>query len=332
MANPAALLIIGGGALFLMGGKKKRRSSSSKSKTSTKSDVGKALPGLEDEDMDKEEGASVPSPTPSKPSTPSTPSQPLPSPSEPFGKPSIGPTGVGTCVNSIYNRDPEYMTPDVLTANGAMSIFQESDYFFYIRRDFQKKIYDYMLKRFMNMKNGHERQTVASVVLREALKHFNSGCDWQGPIDTLSEPEKAVWDGGRRLAIMAQVTAGVKDPGYDQLFRTGNRFVIHRASLGEPDPGFMGSNEKSSLMNRRVEFIATDETQENAEHVFGEIVRLTGPNNEPNLFEVRVVETFQGVDVSPRLRSKHGFKVGSNLFLSQQGPTGLYRIYQEGMN
>jgi hypothetical protein len=331
MANPLPLLILGGGALLLLGGKKKRRRPTSQTETPSSTDSGKALPGLEDEDLDKEEAGPSPTPTPTPTPTPSP--SPLPELSEPYGKPSLGPTGAGSCASTIYTRDPEYITPDILTANNALALFSEPGYFFYIRRDFQKKLYDYMLERFAAMKNGQERRTVASVVLREALKHFNSGCKWENPIESLGEPENLVWDGATRLAIIAQTTVGLQDPDLSEMFQTGNRYTITRDSLGNPDPGFMGNspNEKSELLGRRVEIIASDKSQESAEHIIGEILKLSGPNGEPNLFEVRIIDSFRGADVAPRLRTKHGFKVGSSAYFSQPGPTGIFRIFPKDM-
>lgn len=328
--NPAALIILGGGALLLMGGKRKRR----KSKTKTP-DSGNALPGVKDPD----EGSTKPGRDTDTNADPQDDPQvdpqddpqvdPIPEPQDTYGKPPIGPTGVGSCVNAFYTRDPEYLTPDILTSPKALTLFNEAGYFFYIRRSFQKKLYDYLLDRFNAMKNGQEPGTVASVILRDALKHFNSGCKWEGPIDSLSEPEQIVWNDAHRLVLMAQTTIGVKDS--PELFNTGNRFTIPRESVGMPDPGFMNSEKKPGLIGRRVQIIATDKTQENAEHIIGEISKLSGPNGEPNLFEVKIVGTFQGSDVSPQLRTKHGFKVGSNAYFSQTGPTGIYRIFSEGM-
>jgi len=340
-ANFLPIMLGGAALLFLSGSKKKRRSSKSTSTTEpSDTEDKKALPGLEeeeDEDLDKADTKPTPDPTPGPTPDPDpgpTPSVPgLPEPSEPYGKPSLGPSGAGTCSNVMYDRDPKYMTPDILTSSEAKTLWQEPNYFFYINHTYQKKIYDYMLNRFAAMNNGQESRTVASVVLRDALKHFNAGCNWEGPIDSLGEPEKLVWDSGHRLAIMAQVTVGLQDPSHDQMFQTGERFTITRNSLGTDDPGFVGvsSEQKQALIGRRVELIASDESQENAEHIIGEIVNMSGPNGEPNMFEVRIVGTFQGSDVAPRLRLKHRFKVDSNAFFSQKGPTGIYRIFQEGM-
>jgi len=340
MPNHLPLLIAGGAALFILSGGKKKKKRKPSSAKSTPSDNGHTLPPVKDEDLDepapqpKKPTTRPPSSTPTLPPSP-TPTEPIPkiptTPSEPYGKPAIGPTGVGSCANSIYTRDPEYLTPDIMTANNALAAFNEEGYFFYIRHDFQKNLYDYMLERFAAMKNGQERRTVASVVLREGLKHFNSGCKWENPIDTLGAPEQKVWEGGARLAIIAQITVGIQDPGFSEMFATGNRFTITRDSMGETDPGFMNAQNKNGLIGRRIEILASDKSQENAEHIIGEIVKLSGPNGEPNLFEARVVGTFQGNDVSPRLRNKHGFKTGSNAYFSQLGPTGIYRIFPEGM-
>ena len=171
---------------------------------------------------------------------------------------------------------------------------------------------------------------MASVVLREALKHFNSGCKWEGVIDSLSAPEKLVWSGGQRLAVIAQATAGIEDPSHEELFRTGNRSSITRSSLGDPDPGFFGAQVKP-VPGTRVEVLVTDGTQENAEHIIGEVVKLSGPNGEVDQFEIRFIDTFQGANVTPNLTSKHRFKVGSNAYFSQKSPTGIYRIFPKDM-
>jgi len=341
MASALPILLIGGAAI-LLGGKKKRRSSSKKAlPPETTEDAGADLPSMEDEDLDREpppspgpstEPSTGPSTGPS--STPSTPSTPaLPEPSEPYGKPAMGPAGSSTCVASLYSRDARYIDNNIQLAQGAFNLFKEEGYYFYINYESQKKLYDYMLNRFQSMESGGEVRTVASVVLREALKHFNSSCQWDFPIDSLSEPEKLVWEGGSRLVMLAQFTAGMQDPGPDELFQTGQRFTITRNSLGQVDPGFMGvDNEtKMNLPGTRVELLVTDQTQENAEHIIGKIMKMSGPNGEPNLFEVDIVGTFQGSDVAPRLRLKHGFKVGSNAYFSQVGPTGIFKMFPKGM-
>ena len=344
MASPLPLLLLGGGALLLMTGKKKPRPKKKKANGDAKQPDRLPPAPPEEEDMDKEEEEAPipgpgpepqpqpqpqPQPDPGPQPVPGPAPEPGPQPEPPSSKPPMGPSGVGSCANSIYNRDPQYLQ-DVVVSQKALTMFSEPEYYFYMRGDFQKKLYEYMLQRFTAMKNNQERRTVASVVLREALKHFNSGCKWEVPIDSLSEPERLVWDGGRRLAIMAQATAGIEDPGYKELFGTGNRFSITRESLGDPDPGFMGAQKKPAP-GTRVEVLVTDATQENAEHIIGEVVKLSGPGGEPNLFEVRIVDKFQGIDVSPRLRTKHGFKKGSNAYFSQKGPTGIYRIFPQGM-
>ncbi len=343
MASAIPLLLIGGAAVILLGGKKKRRRSTPKAIPATdetaedtaEEPADDGLPTFEDEDLDQEpppeampESPSAPSPTPALPG-PSGPSEP----SEPYGKPAMGPAGSSTCVASLYSRDPRYIDNNILLADGAFNLYKEEGYYFYINYESQKKLYDYMLNRFQAMKSEAEVRTVASVVLREALKHFNAGCKWENSIDTLSEPEKLVWESGTRLAMLAQFTAGIQDPVYDDLFGTGNRFTITRNSLGQVDPGFMGvDNEtKMNLPGTRVEILATDQTQENAEHIIGKIMKMSGPNGEPNLFEVDIVGTFQGADVAPRLRLKHGFKVGSNAYFSQVGPTGIFKMFPKGM-
>jgi len=245
---------------------------------------------------------------------------------EAYGKPPLGPSGSGSCVGSSYSRDPQYMSPDISVSDKAMTLFDESGYFFYMPRSFQNSIYDFMLDRFNTMRDTQQGSTVASVVLRDALKEFNSTCNWYGPIGSLDKPAKMMWDGGRRLAIMAQETAGVFDPSPGDLFQTGQRFTVTRDSLGLPDPGVSDIGQVN-----RVEIIATDKGQENAEHIIGQVVGDKGPNGEKDLFEVRIVGEFNGSDVSPKLRIGHRFKVGSNAFFSKKGPMGIFRIFPKSM-
>lgn len=336
MQKAFPLLLAGGAAALILSGKKKPKK---KSKTT---DSG-SLPSIDelpdekpprviDEDMDEEDSSPSPDPSPVVPVIPKPDPSPTPvTPDDvPSKKPAIGPSAVGTCVNQVYTRDPEYIAGDLDISQKGYNLFGEAGYYFYIRRSLQEKLYNYMLARLKDMKNGAERRTVASVVLREALKHFNSGCKWEGSISSLSEPEKLVWSGGQRLAIIAQTTAGIVDPSYDDLFRTGNRLSITRDSLGDPDPGFFGAQTKP-VPGTRVEVLVTDETQENAEHIIGEVVKLSGPNGENDKFEIKFISTFQGANVTPNLTSKHGFKVGSNAYFSQKSPTGIYRIFPKDM-
>jgi len=335
------LLLAGGAALVLMSSSKKKTSAATKpapERTPTRNIPARDgnppnFEDLEDEDMDEEDGAPTPVPKPAPNPTPVPPAPtPTPEPDIPSSKPPIGPTAVGTCVNEIYTRDPVYMAGDIaetLSAK-ALTMFKESEYYFYLRPAFQTKLYDYMLARFTAMSNGSERHTAMSVVLREGLKHFNSGCAWEGPLDLAGEPHKLVWTGSRRLAIMAMETAGVEDISFNDLYKTSARYTIPRTAFGEPDPGFFTSETKP-VPGTRVEILASDASRENAEHIIGEIVKLSGPSGELDQFEVRIIPTFQGVDVSPNLQTKHGFKVGSNAYFSQKGPTGIYRMFPKGM-
>jgi hypothetical protein len=115
------------------------------------------------------------------------------------------------------------------------------------------------------------------------------------------------------------------DPHPDYLFKTGKRYTMPRLPLGLPDEPMI-----SPKINRRVMILATDKSLQNAEHLIGRVSKLTGPNGEPGKFEIRIVDTFKGEDVTPKLSSKHGFKDLSNAYFSKATPTGIYRLYAEG--
>ena len=347
MANALPLILVGGVALYLVSGKKKKKRKSTKA-TPAPEKPSTPLPGVtKDEDLDAADGGAfvpdpsppprpaaprpAPAPTPTSPAiTPSGPAvQPDEPPPDPEPQPQLGPTGTGSCANPIYVRDPVPLAK-IGASPAARTMFTPEGYYFHIRPEDQQLIFKELVQRFERQKNEQERRTVSSVILRETLKKYNSNCAWETPIESLGEPEQLVWDSARRLLMMAQVTVGVEDPGFSKMFQTGERFTVSRDALGDPDPGFMSAQKKPEI-DQRVEIIATDKSLGNAEHIIGKIERLTGPNGEPNLFEIRIVDTFQGEDVKPRLRTKHGFKAGSNAFFSQKGPTGIYRIFPQGM-
>ena len=163
MANPLPILFLGGGALLLMTGKKKKKPSAKK--RAEPRQTFKPLPQA-DEDLDEEEEEPVaPTPGPDEPfvepslEPPEEPPAPGPEqPEGPYGKPAIGPSGVGSCANAVYTRDPQYFTPDASVSQKALNLFDEPGYYFYIRRDFQAKLYDYMYQRFSAMQNNQERR------------------------------------------------------------------------------------------------------------------------------------------------------------------------------
>ena len=329
MANLLPILLIGGGAFALTRKKKKRK--------------GKGYdlpPPPEDEEKKKAEVVPQPQPTPEpKPPGPVPDPTPQPGPSptpSPDEKRPTGPSGVGTCVQYVYNRVPEYLDPSIgeRLSVSAAGMFEEPLWHFYIRRPAQIKIYNQVAQRFSGMRQGQERPTLASVVLRQELEKINSGCNWDQPIESLSKPEQMVWDDAKRLAWVAMEMTGFRDPLPPSLMKTGNRLVVTRESLGLPDPGIP---QAGLTLGQRVEFLGTDQSMDNAEHLIGQVSRLVGPNGEQNMFELRMVGDFQGKDVAPRLSEKHGFKFfkgtgqGSNVFFRRNSPTGIYRIFPKGV-
>ena len=347
MASPLPLLLFGGAALVLLSGKKKKKKSKPKTSSVPSDTSAGTLPAVDDdvpfgvdEDLDAAEQQAPTAPTPTitptiTPSGPAVmpaeppPSEPEPPPSEPEPLPELGPTGTGSCANPVYSREPVPLAKVPISPR-ARTMFPPEAYHLHIKPEAQQQIFNELIRRFEGQKKEQERRTVSSVVLRETLKKYNQNCAWETPVEGLSEPEQLVWDSARRLMMMAQVTVGVEDPGFSKIFQTGERYTVSRDALRDPDPGFMTAQNKPEP-GRRIEIIATDKTLEHAEHIIGKIEKLTGPNGEPNLFEVRIVDIFQGEDVKPRLRTKHGFKSGSNAFFSQKGPTGIYRIFPQGM-
>lgn len=333
------LLLAGGAAIVVTKGKKKK-------KKRVTEDTGLELPEVTEEvEEEEEEPEPEPEPEPSKkpPARPIPKPEPAPAPEPepaPSGRRPKGPSGAGSCVETIYARDPEYIDPaiaDVLTT-AANTAFPEEMYYFYIKRPVQVRLYNAVASRFLRQVHEQETRTVGPVILREELNKINSGCEWFGDIDLKDAPTKLVWEDAKHIATLAAITTGFEDPAKWSLFKTGKRFTVSRQALNMPDPGFADAPPGNQVaLEQRVEFIATqDDTLENAEHLIGKVTKTTGPNGEKDLFEIRVVGTFGGEDVAPKLTAHHGFKFfksnqqGSNAYFSKRGPTGIYRIFPKG--
>lgn len=315
--NALPLLLLGGAAVMLTGGKKKKKST----------DLGELPAPPEKEGAEAKPTAGEPVPGPSEPGSDVEPGPGpvLPQPETP--KRPLGPSGVGSCANPIYTREALYIDPAVASRlnQGALTAYNDAGYYFYIRPDAQDEIFDMGLKTFASMAAQQTAPTVRSVILREILSSINNKCDWEMPTDKFDQPMILVWEDGIRLLTLAQMMAKYSDPSSDNLFKTGKRYTIPRAPLGMNDPGF--PNPK---INQRTMIVATDKSMQNAEHLIGRVSKLTGPNGEPSKFEIRIVDSFKGSDVSPKRTTKHGFKVMSNAFFSRTTPTGIYRFFPEG--
>lgn len=348
--NALPLLLLAGGAAVMMAKKKKRKKS-------------KGLPSLEEgeaaeeeEDIEEEPEEKPPSKTPTIPPKEPTPTpdpeiepQPTPEPTPPMPDPTpgpsdpkrpMGPSGVGSCANAIYNRATEYIDPGIagVLNQDAMTAWPDAMYYFYIRRSIQTQLYNAVANRFLRQVHEEEPRTLGPIILREELQKIAPSCGWDGDIDKKDEPTKLVWDDAKKIATLAAMMTGFQDPAKWQLFKTSKRFTVTRESLNMPDPGFINAPaDKQIAVDQRVEIIATqDSTLENAEHLIGKVTKTEGPNGENDQFEIRIVGTFQGKDVAPKLTEHHGFKYfksndqGSNAYFSKAGPTGVYRIYPVG--
>lgn len=318
MPNALPLLLIGGAALLMMGGKKtkpKPKAIEPEEKPATK-------PG------EKPEPEPTPEPTPDpgpigegEPVLPEGPRVP------------DGPSAAGSCVTTIYNRVPEYLDPNVADRlnQGALTAYNEAGYYFYIRREYQDEIFDMALTTLASMAAEQTMPTIRSVILREILQGINKECNWNQTTDKFDDPMRLVWKDGMRLMVLAGMMAGHIDPDPDYLFKTGKRYTMPRTPLGLPDKGLA-----TPKIDQRVEILATDKSLQNAEHLIGRVSKLSGPNGEQDRFEIKIVGTFQGKYVRPRLTTKHGFKFASetqssNAFFSKNAPTGIYRFYEEGV-
>lgn len=349
MAKSALPLFLLVGAVAVVVTKKKKKSKSSKVKldsleeeTETETEAEEEEESEEEaeeeeaEPSEKEEETPAPKPKPipippkPKPDLPTPMPDPTPGPSE--QKRPVGPSGDGSCAKAIYDRNTQYMDPSIFSVlnTEVATAFPDDKYYFYIKREFQSALYNAVATRFLNQIAENEYRTVGPVILRQELDKIDPSCGWDGDIDKMDEPAKLVWDDAKLIATLAAWMTEFEDPAQWQIFRTGDRRTVTRESLGMPDPGFMGASTQIAL-NQRVEIIAAQKDSfEHSEHLIAKVTKTMGPDGEPDMFEVQIVDTFNGKDVSPKLTSHHGFSKSSKAYFSKNGPTGVYRIYPVG--
>jgi len=243
--------------------------------------------------------------------------------------PPLGPSAENTSVASIYARQPEYVDPSILRSldSRASTSMPDSDFYFNLNRRIQKRLYDAFVRRMAAMKAGQESPSIRSVIVREELKKINSGTPWEDDISTQHPAIQAVWDSGLRLAYLASLeTALGDDPDPTDLFTVkSSLFTVPRQALG-----FSSDSARNVQRDQRIEFIATDRSLENAEHLIGRVID-TSPNGNNDMFRIEIVRSFQGKDAAPSLSSKHGFKAAQKLSFPKKAPTGIYRIFPRGM-
>lgn len=326
MAKISPVLLLGAGAaVVLMASRRKPDPASDEGGEKIDEIDGDDLPSVEDEP--EEEPAPKPSPRP-------TPGDPIPEQvpdveEEEFAPPiPFGPTGVGSCANSVYTREPVYIQPEIASKlNDAAMTMNETYLWGYIRPATQVKAFGQIWDWYANAEMDQAPRTVRSVIVRDTLKDINSGCPWETRQDKYTDVQKLVWESAWKLAALAEKDTGWSfKPQKADLFETGSLYTVPRSALGMPN-----AHAQNIPVGRRVEIIATDEGTNYAEHLIGKVTEISG-----NKFKVEVVRTFSGKNVEPKLGQKHGWTFnkqsnrGTSRWFNRSGTSGIYRIYPQG--
>jgi len=225
--------------------------------------------------------------------------------------------GPSSCVAKKYSREPLELSL------GARAGFANEDALnqalsskYNLIPSAQIELIERLRSFYQSMFEKNGPNTVRSVALREQLEEL-TGCNWHIPIDEMDPAEYLMWESANQLAGAIEREVGIAMPTEP---KGEYPFVIARERVGKPQIYFDPS------IDQRVEFIATDESMQHAEHVFGKVVDVTADSAL-----VEVVGVFADDDVSPDFGHKHGFTVGTQKQFPKKTPSGIYRMYPKGL-
>jgi hypothetical protein len=270
----------------------------------------------------------TPAPTPPAPQP-----KPGPEPAPVPEPPPTGPTGIGTCVHNFYLRTPSKIAPAVLQLMGPAAQAFVEGYDFYLTPQAQMEIFTEAKQQMLG-----SNRSVRSLVARDVLQKLRPQCDWRrDPLsDDFIEQEYLTWESAWALVAAAAAQVGFRpggdNPGGKLLWTPGSEgLLIGRQWLDLPEVGSM-----AIPIGRRVELLVgefTESEQPRPVFMYPERVfaRVIGTNNISGAPIVRILAQFANQDVTPRYTHAHGYKVGNDIELRTTAPTGVRRIYAEGV-
>jgi len=194
----------------------------------------------------------------------------------------------------------------------------------------QTALFDALTQRYL----GSDR-SVRSVNVRRALAEVCPRVDWHGDVDQLAEAPALAWQDALQLASAVEAQVGFV-PGRaapKDLVRVegADGVLVPRSWLELPDYDL-----RDLFVEQIVELLVAEAPSDeqspvrfaHAEPVFAVTEGASMRTGAPRL---RVVETFRGQDVRPRLAHRHGFEAGRRLEVRPNQPTGIRRIYASGV-
>lgn len=171
------------------------------------------------------------------------------------------------------------------------------------------------------------------VLLRDRLGSLYPKYDWSIQSDDMDTPQLHLWRDGLELvrlaaAAMSSDEKSVKGRGK---IRVGKKRYLLRPHVQDAGVDF-----DALSIDDVVECIAATESGEDEERIYARVTKLTGPNGEPQRFEVQIIGRLQGRDVAPRRSDVHGFSFvegdeqqSSRMFLTRGEDSGVVRIVQD---
>ena len=170
-----------------------------------------------------------------------------------------------------------------------------------------------------------------STEVREKLSGIYPQYDWEKPESEMGEDQSALFRDALVIGDLAKRSMPSKTKARDKI-RVGKKRYLARPHIQD------ASIDLAQLrLDDVVECIAAAKNPGDDERIYAKVTKLTGPNGEPDRFEVLLIGSYAGRDVAPCRTQSHGFRFdiademqSSRMFLSRDENSGVVRLLSCG--
>lgn len=234
------------------------------------------------------------------------------------------------CTKGFYSPEATLIVPEILRSMIPAAQAWVLGRYVHLTPTAQVAIYQAAREQMLS-----SARSVTAVVTREVLSKLIPGCDWaRDPYSDYSVHEHLVWRSAWTLVGAAAAQVGIEPGGISgKILRRGGGMVVSRGWLGLPDPEAVGLP-----LERRVEMLVADFDDSRqyprllspvyAERVYARVIGTNQVSGHPI---VRIVGEFRNRDVTPKFSDNHGFRVDDDIEIRAWAPTGVRRIFPEGV-
>lgn len=162
--------------------------------------------------------------------------------------------------------------------------------------------------------------------VRQTLEEIYPQYDWSVASEEMDEDQTTLLSDA--ILICDVATKKMQPEGGREKIRVGKKRYLARPRLQD------ASLDLDALeLGDVVECKAAAPQRGDDEFIYAEVTKLTGPNGEPEKFEVTVIGRWKGVDCAPERSEAHGFRFvesdeqqSSRMFLTRDDNSGVVRL------